>query len=109
MTLRWLAAGAPVRAEKFVRFVVRVTRNRRAMPLAVPFFAIAFNALLWLTRISLSPIVRMRLGSAAAWGIALVAPIALLALAMRLGHRRREAFVFVAIVSLAAAGFVTGT
>jgi hypothetical protein len=78
------------------------------MPLAVPLFAVAFNALLWLARVSLSPIVHARVGAIAGWSVALVAPIALLALAARVERNRREAFLVVAVISLGAAGLVTG-
>jgi hypothetical protein len=78
------------------------------MPLVVPLFAVAFNALLWLARVSLSPIVRARVGVVAGWCVALVAPIALLALATRIEKNRREAFLVVAVISLGAAGLVTG-
>jgi hypothetical protein len=79
------------------------------MPIVVPIFAVAFNALLWLTRIALSPIVGLRLGATAGWLVALISPLALLLLAIRVEHRRRNAFVFVAAGSLAMAGLLAGS
>lgn len=79
------------------------------MPLAVPMFAVGFNALLWLARASLSPVVGMRLGTIAGWLVALIAPVCLLLLAVRVEQRRRDAFVFVAAASLAVAGLVAGS
>ncbi len=79
------------------------------MPIVVPLFAVAFNALLWLARIALSPVVGMRLGAAAGWLVSLISPLALLLLAIRVEHRRRQAFVFVAAASLAIAGLLAGS
>lgn len=78
------------------------------MGLAVPMFAVAFNCLLWLARAGLSPVVTAHLGSAAGWLITMVAPAALLGMAVRLRASRQPEFVFVAATSLAIAALISG-
>ncbi len=78
------------------------------MPLAVPLFAVGFNLLLWLTRASLSPMVARHHGAIAGWVVTLIAPLALLWMALRVERDRRDAFVFVSAASLAIAGMLAG-
>ena len=78
------------------------------MGLAVPMFAVAFNSLLWLARAALSPVVSAHLGSVAGWLITMIAPAALLGMAVRLRATKQPEFVFVAAISLAIAAMISG-
>jgi hypothetical protein len=78
------------------------------MGVLVPLFAVAFNALLWTARVSLSPVVTAFAGPAMGWAAALLAPLALLAIALRLRVARAPALLFVSAVSLALVGLLSG-
>lgn len=73
------------------------------MGLALPTFAVAFNALLWLARAGLSPVIAPYAGGMGSWAATLLGPLCLTALFVRLDLARREALVLVAALSLALA------
>jgi hypothetical protein len=76
------------------------------MGVGLALYAAGFNALLWLGHAGLSPVVARARGAPAGWAVALIGPLALLALAARLHLARRDVLVAVAAASLAAAGLL---
>ncbi len=78
------------------------------MGLRVALFAFGFNALCWVSRLTLGAYLARHAGPAAGLVACLVAPAALLALGARLAPSLRGALVAVSAASLALTGFVAG-
>lgn len=77
------------------------------MGLRVALFAVAFNLLLWLSRLTLGARLIAASGPTPGWALTLLAPAALLLLATRLQPARRGAIVSTALASLALASCVS--
>ena len=77
------------------------------MGLRVVLFTVAFNLLLWLSRLTLGERLIATSGPALGWLLTLLAPTALLLLAARLQPARRDALVTTATASLALASCVS--
>jgi hypothetical protein len=77
------------------------------MGLRVVLFTVAFNLLLWLSRLTLGARLIATRGPTLGWLLTLLAPTALLLLAARLQPARRDALVTTATASLALASCVS--
>lgn len=77
------------------------------MGLRVALFTVAFNLLLWLSRLTLGARLIDARGPLVGWLCTLLAPTALLLLASRLHPGRRDALVTTATASLALASCVS--
>lgn len=73
------------------------------MGLRVVLFAVAFNLLLWLSRLTLGARLTSTHGVTIGWILTLLAPTALLLLAARIQPTRRDALLTTATASLAVA------
>jgi hypothetical protein len=76
------------------------------MGLRVALFALGFNALQWLSRVTLGLYLARHGSPAAGFAAGLVAPTALLAIGARVTPSLRAALVLVAGISVAAAGLI---
>ena len=77
------------------------------MGLRVVLFTVAFNLLLWLSRLTLGARFIASRGPTLGWLITLLAPTALLLLTARLQPARRDALLTTATASLALASWVS--
>jgi hypothetical protein len=77
------------------------------MGLRVVLFTVAFNLLLWVSRLTLGARLIAARGPTLGWALTLLAPTALLLLAARLHPARRDALVTTATASLALASCVS--
>jgi hypothetical protein len=77
------------------------------MGLRVVLFTIAFNLLLWLSRLTVGAALIAARGPALGWALTILAPTALLLLAVRLQPARRHALLTTATASLALASSVS--
>ncbi|MBL8602930.1 MAG: hypothetical protein JNK72_13480 [Myxococcales bacterium] len=76
--------------------------------LALPLFAAAFNALLWLSQLTLGHALSALGAARLAMAVNVAAPLCLLAIMLRLAPQRRLAALGVASLSLCFANAVTG-
>lgn len=77
------------------------------MGLRVVLFTVAFNLLLWLSRLTLGAQFIASRGPTLGWLVTLLAPTALLLLTARLQPARRDALLTTATASLAIASWVS--
>ncbi len=78
------------------------------MGLRLAAFGLTFNLLYWISRVTVASALLVGHGASTALATALAAPLALLAIAIRLLPRHRTRLLAVAVVSLATSALLSG-